>query len=263
MARLLASYKKWLMTHALYALSKERNADDHVSGLRPGRLLDVMVQYGTVSRNTASAYLAELVAYKFLEIVDDRPDKRLKLLKPTQLAEAGMRRWYNSHLACLDDLDGGKRVVLSEKNPELIFLAQPRMIKRILDDEEWMRPPPSMAFFLDSDVGGLLIHFIITRLESLVAHEDHVRIGPLSTPALADMFNISASNIKRMFRKCEDMGLLGWDKPRRRGDFWISERFVRDHFQRQAIKFEMVDEAFHWAGQNGRVCCEAGMGASG
>lgn len=250
MARLMASYKKWLMTHVLFALSKERDPDNHASGLRPGRLLDVMMQHGTVSRNTASAYLAELVAYKFLESVDDSSDRRLKRLQTTEMADAGMRRWYDGHLACLDSLDGGTRLARSGEKPGLVFIAQPRMIKRILDEPEWHRPTQSMAYFLDSDVGGILVHYIISRIETLNSDEGRIWLGPLSTAALAEMFTISASNIKRMFRKCEDNGFVGWERPRRRGDFWVSERFVRDHFTRQAIKFAIVDEAFHWAVQN-------------
>ncbi len=250
MARLMASYKKWLMTHTLFALSKQADPHEVTSGLRPGRLLDVMTAHGAVSRNTASSYLAELVTYKFLEYVDQSADRRIKLLNPTEIANEGMRRWYDGHIACLDTIDGGNRLETSKNNPDLVFLAQPRMIHRILQDEEWNSPPPSMMYFLDSDVCGLLVHYIVTRITDWKAQSGQFWLGPMSTTALAEMFYISTSNIKRIFRKGEADGLFVWEKPRRRGDFWVSETFIRDHIERQAVKFEMVDEAFAWAVEN-------------
>ncbi len=245
MARLMASYKKWLLTHAIFAMANQRNPDDSLSGLTPGRLLDLVEQYGAVSRNTASSYVAELVAYKFLQPVEQDTDRRLKVIETTTLAEDGMRTWYDGHLACLDLLDGGGRIECSHQRPELIFKAQPMMIDRILADPEWRNPHPSMLYFLGSDIGGLLLHYIITRLENFPAGIEKLEIGAVSIPAMSDLFGISQSNAKRIFRKCEEQNLLGWTEARRRGNMWVSGTLIGAHLRRQAVKFEFVDLAFH------------------
>ena len=91
LARLKASHRKSLLTHAGYALHYSRTPDDPLSGLSTTRFAELAVEYGAASRNTAAAYLAELIAYKFLRYVPDIPDRRVRILEITEIAEEAMR----------------------------------------------------------------------------------------------------------------------------------------------------------------------------
>lgn len=243
MARLLASYRKWLVTHACFALSMRGRFAPGDIGLTPGRLHEVLRPHVKVNRNTLSLYMSELAAYGFLNRLDDREDARLHPATTTELAETGMQLWCRGHLRCLDLLDGGNRDEVAGEDTDILFRAQSRMLELILNDHEWLNPPPSMAHFLSSDVGGLLLHYLISKLTTLEAPEGRILLEPISIAALAERFLISVSNVKRMIHKAELDGLLGWEHPRRRGCLWVTSDFVRDHFRRQAVKFEMVDRA--------------------
>lgn len=66
-ARLVASHQKWMLTQAAYSLHLERDVNNPESGITAARLLKFMRDTGGASRNTAAAFLAELVAYKMLQ----------------------------------------------------------------------------------------------------------------------------------------------------------------------------------------------------
>lgn len=247
MARLLASYRKWIVTHTIFALSMRQRLGGADIGLTPGRLHEALRDRVKINRNTLSLYISELEAYGFLTELGAPPDARLRPLGTTELAETGMRLWCEGHLRCLDVLDGGNRVEVAGRDPTLLFRAQSHMVDLILADREWLSPPPSMAHFLGSDVGGLLLHYLTSKLTTLEATEGKILLEPVSIAALSDRFLISTSNVKRMIHKAESDGLLGWEQPRRRGRLWVSTGFVADHFRRQAVKFELVDQAFRAA----------------
>ncbi|KEO56503.1 hypothetical protein [Thioclava pacifica] len=243
MARLLASYRKWLVTQTCFALSMRGRFDPGDIGLTPGRLHEVLRPHVKVNRNTLSLYMSELETYGFLHWLGQVEDARLRPATTTELAETGMRLWCQGHLRCLDLLDGGNRDAVAGADIDILFRAQPRMLELILTDHEWLNPAPSMANFLGSDVGGLLLHYLISKLTTLEAVDGRILLEPISIAALAERFLISVSNVKRMVHKAETEGLLGWEQPRRRGCLWVTTDFVKDHFRRQAVKFEMVDRA--------------------
>ena len=60
-------------------------------------------------------------------------------------------------------------------------------------------------------------------------------------------FGISLTNLKRMFKKAETDGMLGWENPRNLGTLWLSKTFIEDYFHWQSAKFAELDSAIHWA----------------
>jgi len=247
LSRLKASHRKWLMTHSLFALSLQRRDDDPLSGLTATRFVEIVMKLGAASRNTATSFLAELVAYKFLRDVPNIPDRRVRVLETTEAAYDAMSGWFMGHMACLDRLDGGKREELASVDPRIFRIAQPFSAARLAEDPIWCDPPDSIGHFLWSDLGGMVLHGLIARIPSAPDPADRIEIGRLSLPELGEVYMISATNLKRMFKKAETEGLLGWDLPRRRGSLWLSHRFVGDYFQWQSAKFAALDQAFHHA----------------
>lgn len=247
LSRLKASHRKWLMTHAFFSLSLQRQPDDPLSGLTATRFIDTVMKLGAASRNTATAYLAELVAYKFLRDVPDIPDRRVRVLETTETSFNAMTSWFNGHMACLDALDGGNREESCLADPRIFRVAQPHAAARLMSDDVWLEPADTIGHFLWSDFGGMVLHDLITRIEHYDPDAERVEIAPFALSSISDKYTLSATNLKRMFQKAESEGLIGWELPRRRGCMWFSRQFLHDYFNWQAAKFAALDEAYHYA----------------
>lgn len=245
LTRLKSSHRKWLITHSLFALDSQRDPADPLSGLTASRLIDVVVDISAASRNTASSFLQELLAYKFLREIPDVPDRRVRLFQLTEISVNGMRTWFDSHMEALDLLDGGNRAEICAARPELFRPAHRLAAARLVADPSWRDPRPSIAPFLFSDAGGMILHDIITRLPHARAEGDRLLFGPMAVSDLAEKYAVSVSNVKRMFATVEKEGLAGWTGERRRGSFWMSRAMLSDYFHWQAAKFAALDEAIH------------------
>lgn len=247
MSRLKASHRKWLMTQSVFALALRRTDDDPLSGLTATRFIETVMRLGAASRNTATAYLSELVAYKFLRDVPDVPDKRVRVLEPTELSLNGLRSWFNGHLACLDRLDGGNREMTSLAEERIFLIAQPIGADIMVSDPLWLAPPDSIGHFLWSDLGGIILHDLFARLDNVERTAPTTSCGPVTLVELSDTYQVSTTNLKRMFKKAESDELLAWEQPRRRGELLLSRRFVEDYFTWQSAKFAAIDRSYHQA----------------
>lgn len=247
MSRLKASHRKWLLTQSLFSLAMRRDPADPISGLTATRFIECALRLDVASRNTATSYLAELVAYKFLRDIPDVPDKRVRVLEPTELAMNGMRSWLVGHLACLDRLDGGTREITALADDRIFQIAQPMAADRLVADPIWKDPPDTIGHFLWSDLGGMILHDLISRLPTVDRSAERLDAGSVTLAELSERYQVSATNLKRMFKKAEADSLLGWDLPRRRGSLWLSQRFTEDYFTWQSAKFAAIEEAYHLA----------------
>lgn len=247
MSRLKASHRKWLMTQSLFALALRRTDDDPLSGLTATRFVETVMRLGAASRNTATGYLAELVAYRFLRDVPDVPDKRVRVLEPTELSLGGLRSWFNGHLACLDRLDGGSREMTSLAEERIFLIAQPIGADMMVADPLWREPADSIGHFLWSDLGGIILHDLIARLDNVDRSQPTMSCGPVTLVELSETYQVSNTNLKRMFKKAETDNLLFWEQPRRRGDLILTSRFVEDYFTWQSAKFAAIDNSYHQA----------------
>lgn len=247
MSRLKASHRKWLMTQSVFALALRRSEDDPLSGLTATRFVETVMRLGAASRNTATGYLAELVAYKFLRDVPDVPDKRVRVLEPTELSLNGMRSWFNGHLACLDRLDGGNREMTSLAEERIFLIAQPIGADIMVSDPLWLAPPDTIGHFLWSDLGGIILHDLFSRLDNVDRTAPAISCGPVTLVELSEMYQVSTTNLKRMFKKAETDGLLAWEQPRRRGELLLTSRFIEDYFTWQSAKFVAIDQSYHLA----------------
>ncbi|THV11147.1 hypothetical protein E9677_21520 [Rhizobium rhizophilum] len=247
MSRLKASHRKWLMTQSVFALALRRTDKDPLSGLTATRFVETVMRLGAASRNTATAYLSELVAYKFLRDVPDVPDKRVRVLEPTKLSLNGLRSWFNGHLACLDRLDGGNREMTSLAEERIFLIAQPIGADIMVSDPLWLEPPESIGHFLWSDLGGIILHDLFARLDDVNRTAPTISCGPVTLVELSETYQVSTTNLKRMFKKAETDGLLSWEQPRRRGELLLSISFVEDYFTWQSAKFAAIDRSYHQA----------------
>lgn len=245
LVRLKSSHRKWLITHSLFALDSQRHAADPLSGLTASRLVDAVVDISAASRNTASAFVQELLAYKFLRELPDTPDRRVRLLQLTDISVNAMKTWFDAHMEALDAIDGGNRAAVCAARPDLFRPVHRQATAVLVEDAIWREPRASVAPFLWSDAGGMVLHDLITRLPTARTEGDKLMLGPLALSDLAERYAVSVSNIKRMFASVEKQDLAGWTQARRRGDFWISRAMLADYFHWQAAKFAALDAALH------------------
>ncbi|MBW9115090.1 hypothetical protein JNB88_15725 [Rhizobium cauense] len=248
LARLAASHRKWLLTQTLFAMHASRDKGNPRSGLTAGRMMQAAKEFNLASKNTAASFLAELIAYRFLrDAPDETPDRRMRRLETTETSEEAMASWFQGHMACLDQLDGGSRASRTAGDPRLFLLAQPRAARALIQEPIWKEPRSSIGHFLWSDVGGLVLHDLISRLPDDARQHERTLLKGVTISEIAHEFGISLTNVKRMFKKAETDGMLGWENPRNRGALWLSRTFIEDYFYWQSAKFAELDSAIHWA----------------
>jgi hypothetical protein len=225
-----------------------RDPSDPLSGLTASRLMQVASDLKVASKNTAASFLAELVAYKFLrDVPDETPDRRVRRLETTEVSEEAIHSWFLGHMSCLDWLDGGNRAAITTLVPNLFRIAQPRAASALCLEPVWRDPRDSVGHFLWSDVGGLVLHDLISRLPDDARERDRNVLEGVNLVETSNEFGISLTNLKRMFKKAEAEALLGWEAPRNRGKLWLSRTFIEDYFHWQSAKFAELDKAVHWA----------------
>ncbi len=262
LARLKASHQKWFLTQMLFALQLERDESEAQSGLTPSRLYEAVARYGIASRNTAASLLSEMQVYRFLRKIPNLQDRRMHVYETTEIADTAMLSWFNGHMACLDELDGGNRLALSESTSQFFAMSQPRAARALMDDPSWRELPETIGSFIWSESGGMILHELVSRLTVECFEAERVYIGEVGIAELARKYTISVTNLKRMFNPTEDNGHAGWEKPRRKGRLWFSRGFMDDYFAWQATKFAALDEAVHWAAERLDASGKLGSGVT-
>ncbi|MCM2292888.1 hypothetical protein NAC44_11190 [Allorhizobium sp. BGMRC 0089] len=243
LSRLQSSLRKTLMTQALYSLALQRQHTEPLSGLTAARYAEIMSRTGTASRNTATSYLAELVAYKLLQEADGVTDRRLRVLILTDVSRTAMVNWFLGHLHFLDKLDRGHRCRQFQGCDALFVHSQSALTKLLFEDPLWNKPPDSINSFLSSDMGIMILHDLFHRLPQRLIN-DRYTLGPVSLGMLSSKYLVSTTTLKRIFKISENEGLLGWEQSRRRGDLWLSPQFVKSTIEWQAAKLELINTAF-------------------
>ncbi|HEV7319144.1 MAG TPA: hypothetical protein VGO04_11100 [Ensifer sp.] len=246
-ARLVASHQKWTLSQAIYALHLERDPEHPETGITTARLLKFVHETGGASRNTAAAFIAELLTYKLLRDAEGgRARKKIRPLEPTEISEGAMLRWFTSQMGTLDRFDGKGRVQQVENNPALFQRAQPIAARLLLSDRRWSEPPEGVATFVWTECGGLLLDDLMSRPTSLDPVDGKVWVEANLTD-LAAHYMISNTHIRRIFTRAQDAGLLGRPADGQRGKFWLSERLIDEYCDWQAVKLAGLANGFQQA----------------
>ncbi len=241
-ASIFAAQQRWLMAHAGFALHYD-HPDGGKSGLYSGRFIDFAVKNDIASRNTAAAFMQEMLAYRFLRSVPG-PDKRTRYLEPTEIAEQHFTRWLVAHMMILDSLDGGERADKITADPSAMMAAiQPLIAKAIIGSEAVRNPGPTFNLFNWANSGGLVMDYLISRLPEFPRTAERVVLGPLTLRELREQFMISNTHLKRLLTQAATMESVGWTEASRKGDFWLSGHFIREYWNYQAAKFAIIDAA--------------------
>ena len=112
------------------------------SGLKATQFIEAIASHGVASRNTADAFLKEMMKYGHLQKAPAGPDRRTRPLEPTSISIEMISAWLATHLATLDMLDGGERRAAFLARPGAVALIHPLIADRLLRSRPFASRPP-------------------------------------------------------------------------------------------------------------------------
>ncbi len=242
-----ASQQRWLMAQAGLALHYDRNPADPATDLYAGRFVSTAVAHGIASRNTAAAFIQEMLAYRFVRYSDNPPDRRMRPLEPTEIAYQAVWKWLNAHLAILDGLDGGTRASQVPYGNPLFARIQPRIADGILKNHSVRNPGETFNLFTWANSGGVVMDYFISRIGDFNPADTRVDLGPISSGDICRRYMISKTHLKRLISKATGMGSLGMEERAGKNHLWLSQGFIGEYWRYQAEKFAIIDQAFNQA----------------
>src|ERR1700761_1219466 len=119
LASVFATQQRWLMSHAALAEYFRSEAGKAGSGLLSERFLEIVERENIASRNTAAAFIKEMLRYDMVRVVPNNVGRRRRAIEPAPAVLAALHGWPALHFAALARLAGGAR--LTRLNGDLAF----------------------------------------------------------------------------------------------------------------------------------------------
>jgi hypothetical protein len=240
-----ATQQRWLMAHAALAQYFRNEAREPGMGLVAERFLEDVERHGIASRNTAFAFLKELLHYDMIRDVGNGASHRHRPLSPAPASLAALAGWYMLHLASLDRLDGGTRVAAFGVGPALLGAIEPLVAEGLIGSTAVREPEATFSLFTWVNEGGIVMDRLMFGCEQTPYDgAERFLTDVTSVSALAERLSLSRTQLGRKFTEAEAMGSLGWSGARGKSRLWISADFRRQYFSAQAVKLEIIDAAF-------------------
>jgi AraC-like DNA-binding protein len=243
-ASLFATQQRWLLAHAALAQYFRNEAGNAGAGVLAERFLELAGRHNLASRNTASAFLTEMLKYEMVRFVAGSESRRHRPFEPAPAVLMALFHWHALHLATLDGLDGGGRVTAFHARPTLLGAIQPLIADGLIGSGEVRKPPKTFELFTWIDEGGLVMDRLIIGCEPDVVDRERILTDVTSVSALARHLNVSRTHLGRKFSEAEAFGSLGWSGARGRSPLWVSAGFRREYHAAQAVKLAIIDAAF-------------------
>ena len=245
LASLFGTRQRWLMAHAACALYfRDVIANGPGGGLPMVRLLDIVEHYQVASRNTAAAFLKEMLKYDIVRHVAASEGKRNRTFEPAPTTLAALFQWHLLHLSALDGFDGGSRMATLGAQPEALQRLQPLIADGILGDNTVRKPEPTFALFAWVDEGGMVMDRLIVGCEETSPDVERVKTDATSVSGLAQRLKLSRTQLGRKLAVAEAMGSLGWVGARGKSRIWVSQGFRHEYHKAQAVKLAIIDAAY-------------------
>ncbi len=243
-ASLFATQQRWLMAHAALAQYFRNEANDPGTGLLAERFLVFVEPHKLASRNTASAFLKELLKYDMIRFVAGSEGRRYRPIEPVPAVLMALFHWHALHLGTLDGLDGGVRVAGFRARPALLGAIQPLIADSLIGSGDVRKPERTFSLFTWVDEGGIVMDRLIVGCGQGADGLARIPTDVRSISGLAQRLNLSRTQLGRKFAEAEAMGSLGWSGPRGKSQLWVSADFRREYHAAQAVKLAIIDAAF-------------------
>jgi hypothetical protein len=160
-ASLFATQQRWLMAHAALAQYFRSEAKEAGAGLLAERFLESVERHTLASRNTAAAFLKEMLKYDIVRFVENSEGKRQRPLMPAPTVLMALFHWHALHLATLDGLDDGTRAASFRARPALLGEVQPLIADGLIGSGEVREPEKTFSLFTWINEGGLVMDRLI------------------------------------------------------------------------------------------------------
>lgn len=237
LAAIFGTQQRWLMAHAGLALHFRGG------GLHAARFLAAIGAHAVASRNTADAFLQEMLAYAFVRHAPPGRDRRIRLLEPTEASLDAVTAWLVVHLETLDLLDGGARATRVAP-AEAVARMQPLIADGLLSSSAVREPERTFSLFTWLNNGGVVMDWLNAGIADDDGLAERVPTGVASIAALAAALNISRTHLSRKLRAAEAMGSIGWMGRRGQSVMWVSRGFRQEFAMAQAVKLAIIDGVF-------------------
>jgi hypothetical protein len=240
-----ATQQRWLIAHMALGHYFREAGSDASGGLHAARFIDSVAAQRVASRNTADAFLKEMLKYRYLQHAPKGRDRRRQPLEPTPISIELICGWLTVHLTTLDALDGGDRSTPFAASPETIAAIQPIIADGLVESEAIREPDPVFSLFNTLNEGGIVMDWLIAGLADVPPDTARIPSTVVSFDNLEGRISLSRTHLIRKLRMAEDMGSLGWLGDRGDSAMWVSAPFLSEYNRQQAVKLAIVDDAFH------------------
>ena len=244
LSSVFATQQRWLMAHVGFALYFQLDRAAAHSGLTASRFFDVIGAHGVASRNTADAFLKEMLKYSFIQYAVAGKDKRVRPMAPSQASLEALFGWFVAHLATLDTLDGGQRLPTFMTDTGALARIEPLIAAGLLSSHPVREPGQTFSLFTWLNNGGIVMEWLISSIEEVDADSDRIPTGVLSVADMANWLKLSRTHLARKLRAAEQLGSLGWQGKRGHSVMWVSKGFWQEFVHAQAAKLAVIDAAF-------------------
>lgn len=215
LSSVFATQQRWLLAHAGLAIYFRQGA------LTTARFLQLVEQHTVASRNTADAFIKEMLQYNYIEPLPDNTDRRSNPLRPTAQALQTLAAWAMVHLTTLDGLDGGRRLETFASRPDALALLEPLVADGLLTSEPVRAPEKTFSLFTWLNNGGVVMEWLIAGVEPSLADQDRIPTSVVSIGEFASLLKLSRTHLARKLREAEDMGSVGWLGQRGNSTMWV------------------------------------------
>ncbi|OLP49860.1 hypothetical protein BJF91_19620 [Allorhizobium taibaishanense] len=234
--RVFASHQRWLLGQI--ALMQYFETGQIV----PARYYDFVDANGVASRNTADAFLKEMLTYGVAREIS-ASDRRSRPLVPSELSLDSAAGWLEIHLKSLDRFDGGERTRKFTASGRDMRQMHPLMAAAFMRTPELREQPAVFDPFVWLNNGNIIIDWLIANSQDADNDAAEVSIGVVSIQSMAETFHLSRSHLTRKLLDASDMQTIGWKGRRGRSELWVSNEFRREYARAQAVKLEIIDAA--------------------
>ncbi|TGQ39478.1 hypothetical protein [Mesorhizobium sp. M00.F.Ca.ET.216.01.1.1] len=243
LAAVFATQQRWLMGHVGLALHFRRDPRDHRKQLTMARFIEVICQNSVASRNTAEAFVKEMLHYKIAEYLPAR-DGRTRPLQPTASTVETFTGWVLAHLRTLDQLDGGNRLARFLEQPEMLARLQPLVADGLLSSHPVREPKQTFSLFIWLTNGGIVMDWLMSGIDPDDAGLDRIPTSVVAIGDFAKWLKLSRTHLARKLHDAEELGSVGWLGQRGHSVMWVSSQFYQEYMTVQAAKLAIVDAAF-------------------
>ncbi|MBN9220459.1 MAG: hypothetical protein J0I79_21130 [Mesorhizobium sp.] len=244
LASVFATQQRWLMAHIGLALHFRREPDDYRKQLTAARFLDVIRQHDVASRNTADAFIKEMLHYGFIEYLPATQDARIRPMQPAVFALEPVTLWLMAHLHTLDSLDGASRLAMFLSRPDALAMVQPLIADGLLSSNPVREPKKTFSLFTWLNNGGVVMDWLISGVDPDHANLNRIPTDIVSIGDFATWLKLSRTHLARKLRAAEELGSVGWLGQRGNSVMWVSPDFYQEYISAQVVKLAIMDAAF-------------------